>query len=270
MVPQAWAMGTEERDTTRNRRTSVALRQAADEVARISPDLLVFASPQWKSPSRYRIGGAPRYEGTMTGLLPHAGADQPPSHRRDDSPVPYDIPGDPEMAAHLLEAGEAAGLPVQLETRPEALDRSTMLPIMYLNPEGRIPLLPLSINEGPRAQSREWGEIIGRAISSAGRRAIFIASGTHADRFDFDSPDTGQPEEEKWDKHFMDRLLKGEPDALASLSNEEVTLAQLEAGGLHGLYMLLGALGTFPVASVPGYKGIVGIGSSIIRFEPAR
>ncbi|MEE9257739.1 MAG: hypothetical protein V3V56_11300, partial [bacterium] len=217
-----------------------------------------------------RIGGAPRYTGTLDEFLPHVNADLPPEHRRDLPPVPYDFPGIPELAVRLLQAGEAAGLPVQLEEKPEALDHGSMVPILYLNPKGRIPVLLLSIEEGPRERSREWGEIIGKAITSAGRRAAFVASGTLSHHFVFDRPGALWPEGEKWDKNFMDYLTKGECESVFNLSEEEIALAELEAGGLHGLYLLLGALGTLPVPSVLSYEGIGGVGSPIIRFEPAR
>ncbi len=270
MAPHAWIMVAGEREEGRHRQTTSAFRQAEAEVARLAPDLLVVASPHWTPMPRLRIGGAPRYQGTLDEFLPHVNADLPPEHRRDLPPVPYDFPGDTDLAARLHEAGEAAGLPVQLEEKPEALDHGSMVPILYLNPKGRIPVLLLSIEEGPRERSREWGEIIGQAITSAGRRAVFVASGTLSHHFVFDRPDALWPEGEKWDKNFMDYLTKGECESVFNLSDEEIALAELEAGGLHGLYLLLGALGTLPVASVLSYEGIVGVGSPIIRFEPAR
>lgn len=57
------------------------------------------------------------------------------------------------MAAGEREAGEAAELPVRFEAKPEALDHGSMVPILYLNPEGRLPVLLLSAEEGLRPLS---------------------------------------------------------------------------------------------------------------------
>ncbi len=267
MAPHSWIMVAGGREAGQHDLTTSAFRQGADEVARLAPDLLVVASPHWRPMPRFRIGGAPRYTGTLDEFLPHINEDLPPEHRRDLPPVPYEFSGLPDLAARLR---EAAGIPVQLEPEPEALDHASMVPIMYFNPEGRIPVLLLSIEEGPRERSREWGEIIGQEINDAGLRAVFVASGTLSHHFVFDSPDALWPPGEKWDKHFMDCITKGKCDSVFGLSDEDIAMGELEAGGLHGLYMLLGAIGTLPVASVLSYEGIVGVGSPIIRFEPAR
>ncbi len=271
MAPHAWIMVAGEREAGQHDQTTSAFRHAAEEVARLEPDLLVIASPHWKPAPRLRIGGAIRYTGTLDEFLPHVNENLPPEHRRDLPPVPYDFPGIPELAARLLQAGESMGLPVQLEENPAALDHGSMVPILYLNPDGKIPVLLLSIEEGSKQRSREWGEIIGEEIARAGRTAVFVASGTLSHHFIFDRPDALWPEGEKWDKKFMDCITKGEcRESVFGLTDEEIALGELEEGGLHGLYMLLGAMGTFPVASVLSYEGIVGVGSPIIRFESAR
>ncbi len=269
MAPHPWIMVAGEQEEGLHSQTTSAFRRASAEVERLELDLLLVASPHWAPGASLRIGGAPRYTGTLDEFLPHIHAALPPEHRRDLPPVPYDFPGGPEVAAALFAAGEEAGLPVELEEKPEALDHGSMVPIMYLNPEGRIPVVLLSVEEGPPERSRRWGEIIARETKRAGRRAAFVASGTLSHHFIFDAPDALWPPGEAWDKRFLERLTGGAPESIFDCSEEEIAAAELEAGGLHALYMLLGAMGAKPSASVFSYEGVVGVGSPIVRFAPA-
>ncbi|MFQ5694272.1 MAG: hypothetical protein ACE5IM_14705, partial [Nitrospinota bacterium] len=158
--------------------------------------------------------------------------------------------------------------PVQLEAQSGALDHGSLVPIKYLNPEGRIPVTLLSVEEGPAERSRLWGKIVGREVKRAGRRAVFNSSATLSHHFLFDRPDALWPPGEAWDRRRLERLVRGEPEAVFGYSQEEIAAAELEAGGLHGLFMLLGALGPKPSVSVLSYEGIIGVGSPIVRFEP--
>lgn len=270
MAPHPWIMVAGEREEGNHSVTTSAFRRVAAAVAKFEPDVILVASPHWMPMPRLRIGGASRYTGTLAEFLPHINEGLPPEHRRDLPPVPYDFPGDPELAARLYEAGKAADLPVHLEPEPKALDHGSMVPILYLNPEGRFPILLLSIEEGPKERSKRWGEIIGREVARAGRRAVFVSSGTLSHRFVFDRADALWPQGEAWDRRFMERISNGDSGFVFSLSEEDIAEGELEAGGLHGLYMMLGAWDSPPAASVLSYEGIVGVGSPIIRFEPSQ
>ncbi|MDA0999711.1 MAG: hypothetical protein O2807_04215 [bacterium] len=269
LAPHPWIMVAGEREGGHHAQTTSAFRQAQEEIVRRGVDLLVVASPHWAPGAQFRIGGAPRYAGTLAEFLPHIHAALPPEHRRDLPPVPYNFPGEAALAARLLEAGKTAGLSVQIEAKPEALDHGSMVPILYLNPEGRLPVLLLSAEEGPAAQSRRWGEIIGEELRRTGRRAAFIASGTLSHHFVFDRPDALWPPGEAWDRRFLSRLTAGETEAVFGYTDKDVAEGELEAGGLHALYMLLGALGPGPAADLLSYEGIVGVGSPVVQFEPA-
>ncbi|MBT3433132.1 MAG: hypothetical protein HOC91_01375 [Nitrospinaceae bacterium] len=267
MVPHPWIMVAGELEEGHHALTTSAYRQVRDQVAKFAPDVMIVASPHWPILGKYRIGGAPRYKGTLDTFLPHINEVLPPEHRRDLPPVPYDFPGDTELAGCLFDAGKEAGLDVQFESEPEALDHGSIVPIMYLNPEGRFPVVLISNEEGSHERSRKWGEVIEREIERIGRRAVFIASGTLSHHFVFDSPDALWPDGEVWDRKLLDTVTKGCPEDIFSYTDTEIAGGELEAGGLHGLYMLLGALGPKPSTKVLSYEGIVGVGSPIIEFE---
>ncbi len=269
MVPHPWIMVAGEREEGLHSQTTSAFRRAQHELANLGLDLLVVASPHWSPLPRLRVGSAPLYKGTLDEFLPHIHASLPPEHRRDLPPVEYSFPGDAALAARLCEIGAEAGLPIQFEPKPEALDHGSIVPIMYLNPDGKIPVILLSIEEGPAERSRQWGYIIAKEILRVGRRAAFVASGTLSHHFVFNRPDALWPEGETWDRQLLEQLTRGESEAIFGYTEEEIAAGELEAGGLHGLYMLLGALRPKPAVSILSYEGIVGVGSPILRFEPA-
>ena len=267
MVPHPWIMVAGEIEEGHHQKTTSAYRQVKDVIADFAPDVMVVASPHWPLLSILRVGGAPRYTGTLDEFLPHIHAALPPEHRRDLPPVPYDFSGDAELAERISVAGKEAGLDVQFEATPESLDHGSIVPIMYLDPDGRIPVILLSNEEGSPERSRRWGEIVGREITRSGRRAVFIASGTLSHRFVFDSPDALWPEGEVWDRKFMKILTDGDLSEIFRLPDGEIAEGELEAGGLHGLYMLFGAMRGDLSASVLSYEGIVGVGSPVVRFD---
>lgn len=267
LAPHPWIMVAGEREEGLYVRTTSAFRQAAEEIERLGLELLVVASPHWNPAPMSRIGGAHRYAGTLDRFLPHVNEGLPPEHRRDLPPVPYDFPGEPALAARLCEAGREKGLPVKLATEAEALDHGSIVPIMYLNPNGRIPVILLSIEEGSAERSRRWGEIAGLEVKRAGHRAAFIASGTLSHHFIFGHPNALWEPGRSWDKRVLAQLTGGKAEAVFGYSEEEIAAGELERGGLHGLFMLLGALGPNPRATVLSYEGIVGVGSPIVQFQ---
>ncbi len=267
MVPHPWIMVAGEIEEGHHEKTTSAYRRVRDTITDFGPDVMIVASPHWPLLSKLRVGGAPRYTGTLDEFLPHIHAALPPEHRRDLPPVPYDFSGDAELAERISKAGVEAGLDVRFEAAPEALDHGSIVPIMYLDPGGRIPVILLSNEEGSSGRSRNWGEIVGREVTRSGRRAVFIASGTLSHRFVFDSPDALWPEGEAWDRRFLKILTDGNPVDIFRLPDGEIASGEFEAGGLHGLYMLFGAMGGDLSASVLSYEGIVGVGSPIVRFE---
>lgn len=268
LAPHPWIMVAGEREEGLHGRTTAAFRRAAAQIERLGLDLLVVASPHWDPAPVNRVGGAPRYAGTLDKFLPHVHAGLPPEHRRDLPPVPYDFPGEPALAARFCEAGQECGLPVDLAPEAGALDHGSIVPIMYLNPDGKLPVVLLSVEEGPAERSRQWGEVVGREVRRAGYRAAFVASGTLSHHFIFEDPDALWGPGKLWDERLLAQLTGGEPEAVFGYSDEDVAEGELEDGGLHGLYMLFGALGPAPRAAVLSYEGIVGVGSPIVQFLP--
>jgi hypothetical protein len=62
----------------------------------------------------------------------------------------------------------------------------------------------------------------------------------------------------------------GDPGDIFGLSEEYLAEGELEDGGVHGLYIILGAMGREVSATVLSYEGVVGVGSPLIRFDPKR
>lgn len=140
------------------------------------------------------------------------------------------VPGDPALAAALLEGCYAAGFEPAYSDELD-LDHGTMLPLHFLIPDGRIPVVPLIINTlvppMPTA-ARCWalGETIGRIARDSARKVAVIGTGGL-------SHWPGEREHGKinqeFDREFLRRVVAGDAAALSGYTHEQI--AQSGTGG---------------------------------------
>ncbi len=132
-------------------------------------------------------------------------------------------PGEPELAERLLQACYAAGFELNYANELK-LDHGTMVPLSFLNPDRKIPVVPLIVNcmTYPLPQlSRCYalGTVIGKALEADPRRVAVVAAGglSHApgERMH------GQIDTE-FDRRFLERLQDGDGEALQSYSDSEL------------------------------------------------
>ena len=132
-------------------------------------------------------------------------------------------PGEPELAGRLLEACYTAGFELNYANELK-LDHGTMVPLSFLDPNRKVPLVPLIVNcmTYPLPQlSRcyELGRVIGQALEADPRRVAVVAAGglSHApgERMH------GQIDKE-FDELFLRRLEDGDAQGLQSYSDEEI------------------------------------------------
>ena len=109
LAPHPWIMVAGEQEEGHHAMTTSGYRRVRNLIAEFIPDVMIVASPHWPPFPKRRIGGAARYAGTLDTFLPQINAGLPPGHRRDLPPVPYDFPGDGELAECLWEAGGLHG-----------------------------------------------------------------------------------------------------------------------------------------------------------------
>jgi aromatic ring-opening dioxygenase catalytic subunit (LigB family) len=150
----------------------------------------------------------------------------------------YRIPGHPALARHLVTEGARRRLALAYLRRME-FDDGISVPMHYLNPGGRIPLVPVTMNcTVPPIPTPERAYHVGTVLREVLRaypgdeRIALIATGGL-------SHEPGGPRylwvDEAFDRWFLGLLEKGDHAALL----RECTLERMEAAGSGGTAELL-------------------------------
>jgi len=150
----------------------------------------------------------------------------------------YRIPGHPGLARHLVNEGARRRLALAY-LREMQFDDGVSVPMHYLNPEGDIALVPVTMNcTVPPIPVPERAYEVGTALREmvhaypgAERVAVLATGGL--------SHEPGGPRyfwvDEEFDRWFLDLLRKGDHAALL----RECTLERMEAAGSGGTAELL-------------------------------
>jgi 3,4-dihydroxyphenylacetate 2,3-dioxygenase len=234
------------------------------EVARARLDVAVINSCHLIATFPTVVDGTPRHQGVLT-------AQEAPELIHG---VPYDYPGDSELAARLIAKGKASGQQCVLANDVHyPLDYGTVMPMVcYLDPAQTLPMIPVSVClSADLDESYQWGRYIAEVARESGKRVGFVASGSVSHKL-VRGPEKGpRPEDEALDHRFAKLLAGGEYDKLWAWLPEFARTTQAEMGGRH-LAMLLGAVresGQPFTASVHAYGPSSGSGNYVISLLAA-
>jgi aromatic ring-opening dioxygenase catalytic subunit (LigB family) len=150
----------------------------------------------------------------------------------------YRVPGNPALGRHLVSEGARRRIAFAY-LRRMAFDDGFSVPLHYLNPDMRVPLVPVSMNcTVPPIPTPERAYAVGRTLREMVRaypgreRVAVIATGGL-------SHEPGGPRyfwvDEAFDRWFLDLLKRGDHAALL----RECTLGRMEAAGSGGTAELL-------------------------------
>lgn len=225
--------------------TERALRDLAPLLA--EADAVVVASPHWRARGGFLVQASPR---------PRCIQDYygfPPAYYD----FRYEPPGDPGLAEAI--AAEARADAVEARTtRDWGLDHGHWVPLLFLIPSARVPVVGLSIGTASAEQHLRFGQAVARAAAAAGRRVAVVASGSFSHRLDRVTwgEHRADPDGEAFDRRVIACLTEGRPEDLRNIDRRLWEAAAPE-GDLGPLYILLGALGAsngHPRASVVAYE----------------
>jgi 3,4-dihydroxyphenylacetate 2,3-dioxygenase len=216
------------------------LRALGEEVARLRPDAIIVASAHWFTTFYHYVGGARRLAGVFTS----AEAPDPARH------VPYDYPGDPELARALVEAGACAHVSAMLTEEPTLpLDSGFVTPLRFLTPRADVPVVPISLcHLADLAEALRWGRAIGCTVRAGPKRVILTVTG---------------------DDRTMDLFAAGELAGLEGPVGEFSREAHVAASGRNAA-LLLGALGAGSRGRVLGYRPASGKDIAVVTLSPSR
>ncbi|MBH98267.1 MAG: hypothetical protein CMM56_07415 [Rhodospirillaceae bacterium] len=138
------------------------------------------------------------------------------------------ISGDPNLAKYLLHSSYSAGIELAYAHEMK-LDHGIMIPLSFLNPKRKLPIVPLIINAmtypmPSQKRCYELGGVLSKALEKENKRVAVIAAGglSHA---------PGEPThgiiDEKFDRDFLHQLTTNDSSTFTSYTDQ-----QLETSGL--------------------------------------
>jgi 3,4-dihydroxyphenylacetate 2,3-dioxygenase len=200
----------------------------------VRPDSIVINSCHLVATFPTVVDGTPRHRGVLT-------AQEAPELIHG---VDYDFPGDYEVAAALIDRGQAAGHQCVLANDVHyPLDYGTVMPLVcYLDRSQRIPVVPISVTlANDLDECFRWGQHVVHTARTCRRRAAFVASGSLSHKLVRGPERWPSPDDQELDHRFTRMLVDGEVEKAWAWLPEYVDTVQAEMGGRH-LAMLLGAL----------------------------
>lgn len=244
MVP---AVGGKDSDVTAA--SSAALHHAASVLEAFAPETVVIMSPH--SPAAqdaFIIDTAPRTSGSF-GQFGAPGAK-------------YSYSTDVEFARALLdaldhEAIDSIDRSISPALEPGLLDHGVMVPMSFLDPAGRWPLVNISLSWLSYRLHRRLGQVIADVANRLGRRIAFVASGDCSHRLKEGAPAGYSPRAAEFDRTLVDLISAGDLDGLMQIEPSLV-----ESAGECGLRSFITLGGVIPGAAtkVLSYEGPWGVG----------
>ena len=231
-----------------------AIRDAANEVARWNPEVLIVASPHTVLYGDY-FHIAPR-EGA-SGSMAAYGAPQVKIRAQ------YDLP----LRDEIIRNAQAAGLPAgTLGEKDPQLDHGVLVPLYFLRKAGvDCPIVRMGLSGASPLEHYRLGQCVAEAVEALGRRAVFLASGDLSHKLKADGPYGFAPEGPLFDREVTRAMASG--DFLQFLTMDPSLCERAAECGLRAFQIMAGALDGLAVnAALLGYEGGFGVGYAVALF----
>lgn len=229
-----------------------ALAGVKERLLEQSPHVFVVVSARWDSPNGPLLVDAGKRHRTIT------------DYHGFGSELRYDCPGRPALARKLVEAGLRAKLRVAETVR--GVDSGVAIPLHFLAPARRVPVVPLSIAPLPTADHRRWGAVLRQMLEALPDRVAFVVGGGLAHNEHAFNLHREVPEAAEFDQQALEAIRAGDwVRLLATPGRTTLERAQPEAGFRH-LELLRGFLGRDVAGEVRCYEPGQGMGAVLVEF----
>ncbi len=236
--------------------TTQAYEQVADEVAALKPEVLIITSP-------HSVMYADYFH-----ISPGSGATG--SFRQFRAPgvsftEQYDMP----LVRRICDMADAADLPAgTMGERDASLDHGTMVPLWFIRRKytgGKI--VRIGLSGLPLTDHYRLGQIIAKAVTDTGRRAVLIASGDLSHKLQEYGPYGFAKEGPEYDRRIMDVCGRA---AFEELFDFDETFCEKAAECGHRSFVIMaGALDGLSVkATALSHQDVTGVGYGICTFYP--
>ena len=236
--------------------THNAYLNAARDISKIKPDLIIILSPHARAFADYiEIYGGEEISGNMSRF-------RAPS-------LKITAQNDLDFAIELARLSEEKGVRAGIMnlTRNEGLDHGAFIPLYYINKYyTNYKIILCGISGLSEKIHFEFGKLIKETVNSLNRNAVLIASGDLSHRLKEDGPYGFNPDGSVFDKRIIDIIEKA--DLKAFLEIEEILCDNAAQCALKPLQTLAGALdGDMTETKVLSCEGPFGVGYSVAVFN---
>lgn len=234
--------------------TGNAMAQAAAEVARWAPEVLIISSPHTILYGDYfHIAPGRGASGSMAAF----GA---PQVRMETA---YDVP----LREEIIRCAEAAGLQAgTMGQRDPSLDHGVLIPLYFLRKAGvTCPIVRMGLSGFSALDHYRLGQCVAQAVESLGRRAVFVASGDLSHKLKADGPYGFAPEGPVFDEAVTRAMDTG---SFLDFFTLDPSLCERAAEcGLRSFQIMAGALDGLAVRPrLLSHEGTFGVGYGVALF----
>ena len=212
-------------------------------IQELEPDVIVLQSAHWVTTFTWYVTCQPRHQGfCVSDELP----DLIPG-------VPYERPGDPEFGALLVEEIKGKGLFAgRNETPHYKWDYGTFVPLQYLDPPQRIPVVTMgTCILADLDECHEVGKAVREAAVKSGKRVVLVASSALSHRLVRNPASWPTKANQALDRRFVALLRDGRIGEARQFLDDYAVEAQVEMGG-RNIASMLGALDRVPAERLNG------------------
>ncbi|OMP67210.1 DODA-type extradiol aromatic ring-opening family dioxygenase [Domibacillus epiphyticus] len=234
------------------------LKKTAEKIKDLKPDVIVLVSCHWPSTFFHYVDATPEHKGMLTAF-------ECPDLIKD---VPYFFPGDAELAAQLVEAGEKNGIKAVSVNDPYYVwDYGSVVPLRYLVPDEDIPVINLSVTLAASLQETyEWGKTIKKVLEDSPKKIVFVSSGALSHNLVRGRENKPTSSEHAMDKEFLQLIEKKDYESAYHMLPQYARLAGVESGGRH-LAMLLSVIDQENQPTIGAAGQSSGSWNAVITFQ---
>lgn len=202
-----------------------AMKDVAKTIERKKPDAIVLVSCHWPSTFFHYVDATPVHKGILTAI-------EAPDLIND---VPYEYPGDEELARYLVQAGEEAGIQVKGVNDPHYVwDYGTVVPLRYLTPKSDIPVVNLSVTlAATLEETYRWGQAISKVLRETDKKIVFVSSGALSHNLVRGRENRPTASEHALDKQFIEYVMDEDYESAYNMLPEYSRMARVVSGGRH-------------------------------------
>lgn len=234
--------------------TGHAMAEAAGEVARWNPDVLIIASPHTV------LYGDYFHTAPGSGATGSMGAFGAPQVRLE---VGYDAPVREEIIRRAQRAGLQAGT---LGQRDPSLDHGVLIPLYLLRKAGvTCPIVRMGLSGFSALDHYRLGQCVAQAVEALGRRAVFVASGDLSHKLKPEGPYGFAPEGPVFDEAVTRTMASG--NFLEFLTMDPSLCERAAECGLRSFQLMAGALDGLAVQPrLLSHESTFGVGYAVALF----